>query len=528
MLKNFNKFGVMVDCSRNGVMTVDALKKFITILGKMGYNQVHLYMEDTYEVDGEPQFGYLRGKYTKEELKELDDFAFALGIELVPNIQTLAHLSTYLRWRSEIVDTNDIMLVGDDRVYDLIGRMFRSLRACFRTNALHIGMDEAHMLGRGKYYDLHGPENRFRILCTHLQKVSAIAVEHGFQPMMWSDMFYRIANGGRYYESGSKFDPSIKAQIPENLTLVYWDYFSHDRKRYDRMIHGHRQLSEQLAFAGGAWRWSGFAPHNAFAIKATKVALSACVDGGIRDAFMTLWGDDGAECSSFAVLPTLCYAACIAQGITKMADIRAKFREWVGLRFEDFMLLDVPNQIEPRKDVINPCKYMLYADCFLSIFQNLEKAEAARTYAAFARKLSYAAKRAGEYAYLFETMAKLCSVLEIKQDICTRTRKAYESGDKQQLDAVIRDYKKMIKRTEAFYNAFRAQWYSENKPHGFDVQDLRLGGLLQRMRTCRDRLVAYRNGAASSIPELEEAIVPFAEKHMVYNSWQKTASVNPV
>ena len=115
MLKNFNKFGVMVDCSRNAVMTVDALKKFITIIGKMGYNQVHLYMEDTYEVDGDPQFGYLRGKYTKEELKELDDFAYALGIELVPNIQTLAHMNAYLRWRSEIVDTNDIMLVGGMR-----------------------------------------------------------------------------------------------------------------------------------------------------------------------------------------------------------------------------------------------------------------------------------------------------------------------------------------------------------------------------------------------------------------------------
>ena len=74
-IKNFSSFGVMVDCSRNAVMTVAELKKFITLISRMGYNQVQLYMEDTYEVNDEPYFGYLRGKYTKEELKELDDFA---------------------------------------------------------------------------------------------------------------------------------------------------------------------------------------------------------------------------------------------------------------------------------------------------------------------------------------------------------------------------------------------------------------------------------------------------------------------
>ena len=68
MIKSFNKFGVMIDCSRNAVMSVSELKKFMTVIAKMGYNQVHLYMEDTYEVE-ELMFGYLRGKYTKEELK---------------------------------------------------------------------------------------------------------------------------------------------------------------------------------------------------------------------------------------------------------------------------------------------------------------------------------------------------------------------------------------------------------------------------------------------------------------------------
>ena len=68
----FNYFGVMIDCSRNAVMSVEGLKNYLAILKKMGYNCAMLYTEDTYEVDGEPYFGYMRGRYSKEEMKEID------------------------------------------------------------------------------------------------------------------------------------------------------------------------------------------------------------------------------------------------------------------------------------------------------------------------------------------------------------------------------------------------------------------------------------------------------------------------
>ena len=50
----FRTLGVMIDMSRNAVMSVAGLKRFLPLLKKMGYNCVMLYTEDTYEVDGEP------------------------------------------------------------------------------------------------------------------------------------------------------------------------------------------------------------------------------------------------------------------------------------------------------------------------------------------------------------------------------------------------------------------------------------------------------------------------------------------
>ena len=51
-MKHYETLGVMLDMSRNAVMSVEALKKYFVYLHKMGYNCVMLYTEDTYEVEG--------------------------------------------------------------------------------------------------------------------------------------------------------------------------------------------------------------------------------------------------------------------------------------------------------------------------------------------------------------------------------------------------------------------------------------------------------------------------------------------
>ena len=66
--------GVMIDCSRNAVMKPEVVKEYAALIKKMGYNTLLLYTEDTYEIPQRPYFGHLRGKYTKEELKDIDSY----------------------------------------------------------------------------------------------------------------------------------------------------------------------------------------------------------------------------------------------------------------------------------------------------------------------------------------------------------------------------------------------------------------------------------------------------------------------
>ena len=125
----FRRLGTMIDCSRNAVMKPDAVKKWIDVTADLGYNALMLYTEDTYEVGEEPYFGYARGRYSKAELKDIDAYAAAKGMELIPCIQTLAHLNAIARWPEYAphMDIADILLARDERTYTLIERMFETI-----------------------------------------------------------------------------------------------------------------------------------------------------------------------------------------------------------------------------------------------------------------------------------------------------------------------------------------------------------------------------------------------------------------
>lgn len=514
MEHTFKTFGTMLDCSRNAVMTAESVKRWIDLTAKLGCNTLHLYMEDTYEVDGQPYFGHLRGRYSKAELKQIDAYAAAHGMQVIPCIQTLAHVNALFHWPvyREIRDAADILLTGDERTYALVDGMFRTLRECLRTNIVNIGMDEADLLGLGKYLTLHGYRDRFSILMEHLRRVSEMAKKYGFELLMWGDMFFRLA-GGDYFTNFNQ-DPKlgeipeeVRQLVPENIHLVYWDYFSRDRQSYERNIDAHNAIKSGSWFAGGLWTWAGFAPHNTFSIATMREAMKACHAKGVENVVMTMWGDNGAECSKFAVLPALFTVSQMAQDIDDVETIHANFEREFGIPFEDFRALDlIGTQNDSAEAIYNPEKYLLYCDPFMGQFDNRVKSGDAAGYADCAARLAKHEHDA-EYGYLFRSLRALCDFLRIKADLGIRTRAAYLSGDKAAAKALCSDYDTAVERLADFYAAYEKQWMYENKPQGFDVIDLRIGGQRQRLLHCRDRLLAYAEGRLDRIEELEEPVL---------------------
>ncbi len=517
-MENKKYLGVMVDCSRNAVLNVGAVKRLIDYLQKMGYNMLMLYTEDTYEVDNQPMFGYLRGRYTKEELKEIVAYGEEKGIELIPCIQTLAHLNQIFRWKEykEINDCADILLCEDDRTYQLIEDMFSTVKQCYKTPWVHIGMDEAHSLGTGKYKTLHGEQNRFEILKKHLERVTEIAAKYDLKPMMWSDMFFRLATGGVYdTKDPSIITPEIAACVPDGVELVYWDYYSRSKAHYDTMVAAHKNFNKPVWFAGGAWTWTGFAPHNKMSFELTKPAMEACREQQVDNVMFTCWGDGGAECSVFHVLPALFYAAEIYRGNDDEKLIAKRFEELFGIGFDEFNKLDYPGA--PSDDEGNHERNydrgLLYNDAFMGLSDNVVESFGglSERYARFASELKVNENHP-DFGLMFKAAAIHCELLSVKSELGINTRKAYDAGDKKALAEVVELYKKAEQLTDDFFYAYRALWLHDKKGPGLEIQDYRLGGLRYRLTDCRLRLEAYLNGEIDSIDDLDQRLIPVFDK----------------
>ncbi len=503
--------GLMIDCSRNAVRKPEAVKRMADIMSRLGFNALLLYTEDTYEIEGEPYFGYLRGRYTKAELRDMDDYCAGLGIELIPCIQTLAHLNGIVRWREyeDITDVNDILLAGEEKTYKLIRKMFKTVSETFTSGKIHIGMDEAWMLGAGKYLRKNGYTPQLEIMKAHLARVSELAAEYGLEPMMWSDMFFQAAVGEALSEDADVIDDAVRAAMPENITPVYWDYYSTDKTHYDNVMKAHKRFGKPFWFAGGLWTWTGFTPHNLYSMRASSAALKSCMENGVENVFFTMWGDNGAETSMFSILPSLCYVSQVIKGDDGDDAIKRAFKELTGIELESFLNIDIPGitfEGENKNKTVNPDKYTLYNDCFLGIFDSIVNRGNTEIYRETSRRLSKLEDN-GEYGYIFKTARSLCDVLEVKNELGLNIRDAYRAGDKIRLGGLAGECRRAAELAEAFLENLRVQWYRENKPFGFEVQETRIGGLACRLRSCAVRLELYADGQMEKIDELEEDIL---------------------
>lgn len=533
-----NYFGVMLDMSRNSVMKVEEVKKFVDYISSFGYNMLQLYTEDTFEVDGEPYFGYMRGRYTKYELKELDSYCANKNVELVPCVQTLAHLNCIFKWApyTEIRDLNDILLVDEERTYRLIDNIFSALEECFSSRLVNIGMDEAHMLGLGRYLSYHGYEKRYDILKKHLSRVLEITDKHGFKPMMWSDMFFRPCNGGEYYSRNPVVTKEAIDSAPKNVSLVFWDYYHDEKSVYTAMLKAHKKFNNEIWFAGGAKSWYGLTPKNIESIRLMKPAMEACKEEGIRNIFITLWGDNGGECSYFSLLPALFKIKELYQGEEDEKIVKNEFYSLTGENFDDMLLLDSANNIgDAIREGNNPSKYMLFEDPFLNFLDSSVEDDYSECYKRYAENLRLASERSKNFGYLYKLQADLCDVLSVKFSLGIRTRCLYDKKDRDGLKTLLSDYNSVIIKAEKLYDSFKIAWDKENKPFGFEVQDARFGGLMLRLKHCKERLEDYICGNVKNIPELEEKLMDFfgkenkLEKRFIcYNNWNEIISPGTV
>ena len=129
---------------------------------------------------------------------------------------------------------------------------------------------------------------------------------------------------------------------------------------------------------------------------------------------------------------------------------------------------------------------------------------------------------------MFDTAAALCRVLEKKVELGLKTREAYTEKNTRKLKELTSEYDDVISLTENLYKLYERQWMRENKPHGFDVQDIRIGGLIQRLKHLKLQIERFAGSEVDRLEELEEPLLDIkgreAGGYIEFNNWQHTAT----
>lgn len=512
-------FGLMVDCSRNAVLKIGSLKRLIREMAKLGYNYLMLYTEDTLQIDGEPYFGYKRGGYTPAEIGEVAAYAEIFGIELIPHIQTLGHLGAMFKNYAyvNVKDYDNVLLAKSEETYRLLENVIKSVAKTFRSKKIHIGMDEVFMLGAGNYKKRYGYKDEKAIYTEHFERVEKLCLKYGFEKIyFYSDCLFRMLSGtkGHYSEEAKEFS-EWKNSAKEHLYPVYWDYYSESESRYERAIRDHRKFSENVVFATGAWKWIGFAPSNEQTENRAVPAMKAVKKTGVKDMFVTAWGDDGGEASVYSVLPSLLLCSELMYGNEEQSGARSEEKSaflW-GYTAKEFRSLDTANAVRQncafRGCYGSTSKIAFYEDILLGIASGYLPQNASGDFAAAAQKLAALSKKKSEYAYLFKTLSKLCDFNALKSRLEREIYAAYHRRAYGEMNQIVKQFGDLKRKELAFYNAFDKQWHYENKSVGFEVQNIRFGGVRQSLDYAEKRLRLWSEGKLEKIEELEEERLPF-------------------
>src|SRR3954454_8139229 len=134
------------------VMTMDALRSFVTKLSKEGINTIVMEWEATYPFQKHPLIPN-RFAYTKDEIKSFINYCSSIGIDVIPLQQSFGHVEYILRHerykdlREDQKDYSQVCPLEEEGDKKLFTDLFTELAATHPSKYFHIGGDETYLLG---------------------------------------------------------------------------------------------------------------------------------------------------------------------------------------------------------------------------------------------------------------------------------------------------------------------------------------------------------------------------------------------
>ena len=311
----FEKRGLLLDISRNRVPKMEWLYQLIDALKVLRFNELQLYTEHTFAYQEHSSVWNDASPMTAAEVRLLDDYCSARGIELVANQNSFGHLERWLkhdRYRALAECPEGFIhpvsgkhkdpstLYPNKESLDFIHSLYRELLPNFRSKQIHVGGDEPWELGKGRSQEAVKDCGKHAVYLDFMQSVFDLAKQQECSAQFWADIVLE--------------KPSLIKQLPKHVTPVIWGYesaFPFDL--YCQAI-ANGGFRGQFYVAPGAGNWNSFSGRLRIADANIKNAAQSGYTHGASGLLLTAWGDNGHHPPYATLYPALVLATAACWG----------------------------------------------------------------------------------------------------------------------------------------------------------------------------------------------------------------------
>lgn len=509
----FKSNGMFLDLARNMALTVDSLKYFLRKSAIMGLNTITFYLEDLYEVEGYPYFGYMRGRYSKEDFRELCVYGDALGVEIVPYVEFFSHMGKFLGYQSCAPFRCDgtTFLFGEKATYDLIEAMVKSLRESFTTGRICVGGDEVFEANKGAYYAKNGERPLEDVFFEHANEVYNIVTKYGFKPFLSNDMYFYFRNNEtlppNHYACVDTvvFEEGIENKVPLQMGKIFWNYLEEDEGKMVNMMNLSKKLGGETMWLGSVRMWQSLCIQYSPTITNAIVGINACKKAGIGIMAFCTFEDRGAL-SHFLALPA--FLACAELDYAgeyneEVMNKRVKFL--FGAEYTAFLEMERADFIHQNGHTEFASLFLLYNDPLIGLLdKEIEGMDLKSYYHQLSEDYADRDGGSGPIKLGFEQFKCMVSILELKADYGLRLKAAYESGDRESLYALAEEALVIKQRFERLLALDREMYTRYYRGFGSEKSEMKKATMVARFETVRYRILKYLNGEIEKIDELEE------------------------
>ena len=303
--------GFMLDISRDKVPKVVTVKKIIDMMSDLKMNHLELYVEGF--SFGYPSFErYLEedGYISVDEYKELEAYARARFIDLVPNQNGFGHMTKWLE-KDEFKDLAElpdgIFLWGrmrkpstlnplDPRSLELVKALYRDMLPISSSKYFNMNFDEPFELGKGKSKAECERIGLGNVYIDYALKAYEEIKRYGKTPLIWGDVLIK--------------HPELLHRLPEDMIFVDWGYDA--GYPFARNLRRLKELGIKFMAAPGTTSWCSFAGRTQdWWENITNACVYTKLYGG-EGILLTDWGDFGHLQFLPVSYPPLAYAAMLS------------------------------------------------------------------------------------------------------------------------------------------------------------------------------------------------------------------------